>query len=497
MGLVAENFDERYDEITGQIAQVMGVINAANGELVDLLGHAQDEGLWDVCGIHSPGQWVGWQTGMAPARAQAVAKIVERHHELPTAVGALKAGELSLDALIEVARRAPANYERDITQYAKDGTITQLRNALRDYAYDPDTEAAKPKPREETRGVSSGTDTKGWWLKGRLDEDEGAVVDKALQTMLEDLNRQARDAAAEGEEPDRVTMADALTAMGEGALRAGEAAFPGSDRYRIHLHLDHHGGGDAGASESDDDPQLRFHLGGAVPAGLRSLLLCDAALRATVWDGATPLNVGRLTRVISRRMRRAIEHRDGGCRVPGCGRIHGLEIHHIVHWEHGGPTDTANLVTLCRFHHRIHHTGQLGIVGNADLRTEPGEVQGQLDETVLLHPTAHPLRFIDERGKVLPRGARPQGTPPDVDAAEAAADRGIVPTKPYEHPLGERQQRWGLHFNPNPLDPDPSPDDADVGEPSGDGGVGGRPEPTAMPPSARDGGPPSGTSPPA
>lgn len=172
MGLIAENFTERYDEVTAQIAQIMGVINAANGELVELLGQAHDERLWDVLGIHSPGHWVGWQTGMTPARAEGVAKVAERHEELPTAIEALQAGDLALDAVIEIAKRAPANYEQDLTKYAKDGTITQLRKALREYAYDPETQAAKPKPREETRGVSSGTDAKGWWLRGRLDEDE-------------------------------------------------------------------------------------------------------------------------------------------------------------------------------------------------------------------------------------------------------------------------------------------------------------------------------------
>ena len=89
------------------------------------------------------------------------------------------------------------------------------------------------------------------------------------------------------------------------------------------------------------------------------------------------MSTGRATRAISRRLRRAIEHRDGGCcTVPGCGRTTGLEIHHIWHWEDGGPTDTSNLITLCAYHHTCHHQGTLGITGNADLprHTAPGVV---------------------------------------------------------------------------------------------------------------------------
>ena len=43
-----------------------------------------------------------------------------------------------------------------------------------------------------------------------------------------------------------------------------------------------------------------------------------------------------------------------------------LQIHHIVHWEDGGPTDTWNLVALCDAHHRLHHLGRLQIAGDAD-----------------------------------------------------------------------------------------------------------------------------------
>lgn len=43
-----------------------------------------------------------------------------------------------------------------------------------------------------------------------------------------------------------------------------------------------------------------------------------------------------------------------------------MVIHHIVHWGHGGPTDTWNLISLCPAHHRAVHAEQLGITGDAD-----------------------------------------------------------------------------------------------------------------------------------
>ena len=50
---------------------------------------------------------------------------------------------------------------------------------------------------------------------------------------------------------------------------------------------------------------------------------------------------------------------------PGCGATRGLHAHHIRHWEDGGPTELDNLVLLCPFHHRLHHSGGITITGPA------------------------------------------------------------------------------------------------------------------------------------
>ncbi len=66
------------------------------------------------------------------------------------------------------------------------------------------------------------------------------------------------------------------------------------------------------------------------------------------------LNVGRKTRLISPALRRALTHRDHGCRFPGCG-LRFCDAHHVKHWAEGGETRLDNLVLLCRRHHRCVH----------------------------------------------------------------------------------------------------------------------------------------------
>lgn len=71
-------------------------------------------------------------------------------------------------------------------------------------------------------------------------------------------------------------------------------------------------------------------------------------------DDGRLVEVGARTRTIPPALRRALVHRDRGCRFPGCGLPFG-EGHHVRHWAEGGPTTLSNLTMLCRRHHRLVH----------------------------------------------------------------------------------------------------------------------------------------------
>jgi hypothetical protein len=131
------------------------------------------------------------------------------------------------------------------------------------------------------------------------------------------------------------------------------------------------------------------------------------------------MSVGRSQRIVPERTRRQVMLRDQGCRVHGCSVDKFLEVHHIVHWEDDGPTDTWNLICLCPHHHRLHHQGKLGIVGNADV---PSGV-------VFTNLAGNPIAQT---------GAKPK--PPEAPPP--------TPIGTYRHPLGERlDSRW-IYFNP-------------------------------------------------
>jgi hypothetical protein len=104
------------------------------------------------------------------------------------------------------------------------------------------------------------------------------------------------------------------------------------------------------------------HMGPALPAWVTEAWSCDATFQMLFASEGKALGVGP-ARTLPHRLRLAIEHRDGGCRVPGCGsRV--VHLHHIHHHAQGGPSETWNLVGICPTHHRALHRGDLRLSGS-------------------------------------------------------------------------------------------------------------------------------------
>jgi len=88
-----------------------------------------------------------------------------------------------------------------------------------------------------------------------------------------------------------------------------------------------------------------------------AILLCDPIITVLVVDLlGVPLDMGRTIRLVNRKQRRALRRRDGGCIFPGCDcPASWCDAHHVIWWEHQGPTDIWNLALLCRYHHGVTH----------------------------------------------------------------------------------------------------------------------------------------------
>jgi hypothetical protein len=102
----------------------------------------------------------------------------------------------------------------------------------------------------------------------------------------------------------------------------------------------------------------RAHLddGPAISPATLALIACNATISTMVHELSGAItDVGRRTRKVPPALRRALRERDHGrCRYPGCDSRR-TDAHHIRHWANGGPTNLANLISLCKRHHHIVH----------------------------------------------------------------------------------------------------------------------------------------------
>lgn len=386
---------ERTMQLEAEAARLVGVVAVAEARLVEIIDEADRDGHWE--GHRSVVAWAALKLGLAPGHARRLVRAARALRTLPVVRAVFREGRVTADHVAVLVER-DLTPEREVAavQLAEVASVTQLRRGLRHVplrtvddeaatAEAPTADAALP-----AAEVRFGDVGDGWWeARLRLPTPEGALVAKAIEAGRDAVFRDRNPDAAADAPPEGVTWADGLVRMAERSLdaldpatRAGRSP---SDRFQVHVH--HHV--ETGATE--------LHLGPAVVASAARLMACDASVTAWVDDDHHTLAMGRSQRIADRRVRRAVEQRDGGCAVPGCEQRRWLVVHHIRHWQDGGPTDTANLVALCGHHHRAVHAGELAFSGNPD--------RGQLVTR-------------DRKGRLLDAGRpEPPRGPPDIGGA--------------------------------------------------------------------------------
>jgi hypothetical protein len=99
-----------------------------------------------------------------------------------------------------------------------------------------------------------------------------------------------------------------------------------------------------------------------IDAATTERLTCDAEHIGDLESN----DLTRVTPTVPTAIRRKVFHRDHfACVVPGCRATRHLDLHHLVHREHGGDHSMSNLVVMCFGCHQRHHEGQLTITGRA------------------------------------------------------------------------------------------------------------------------------------
>ncbi len=345
------------DRLGDEIARLAAHLHAATYRLLVLI-HDFDEREGWADGFRSCAHWLSWRTGIAPGAAREKVRVARALASLPRISAAMERGALSFSKVRAMTRVATAENEGELVELAGHATAAHMEKIVHAWRWvDRLDDAEAEQARHESRNLRIHQDDDGMFVvRGRLDPEVGAVLEKALEWAEDQLYRRASV-----EERREVTVgqrrADAVGLLAEKALAGA---------------TDHKNQTVAADRPAPDRPirranrfQVVLHVGGGAPqvgglnvsAETSRRLACDAGLvvMAHEADGSI-LDVGRKRRTVPAALRRALEVRDRGCQFPGCGARH-TDAHHITHWADGGKTKLDNLVLACRRHHRALHEG--------------------------------------------------------------------------------------------------------------------------------------------
>ena len=370
--------DARVEVLFGELSELTGQRNAIDGRIVEIVAELDHDELCGATGAQSVAAVVAWKLGTSSGNAKTIATVAHRLAEFPRCAQGMREGRLSLDQVGVIAGRAAEGSDEHYAELASFATVSQLRTAVK---LEPRPEP-EPDPEPQASITKTSSDEKFTYYRITLPHLEAAKFDAALashrEALVAEWKRDHERRRRPGQRPPLPNSGAAFLRLVDAGWDAEVAARPHGQHTTVVVHVD------------VKDQIARLHLGPLLSDADRRYLTCDATCEVWFERAGQPIGAGRATRLISRRLRRALEYRHPSCAVPGCGATRGLHAHHIVHWEDGGATELDNLVLLCPFHHRLHHRGVITITGPAETLSVTDRAGRTLSSASLARPPTRP-----------------------------------------------------------------------------------------------------------
>ncbi|HEX3328161.1 MAG TPA: DUF222 domain-containing protein [Actinomycetota bacterium] len=326
-------------ELVESIGRLHAETSALQRSLLAFIREYDRRRLWERDGCRHMGQWLAGHLGVTVSEGLRWTTAAHALEHLPLISEAFEHGVLSFDKVLQLARFATADTEKDLIKWARRASVNAIHHRA-DVANRPalkDTTAADRQRFLTWWWYDDGT---GLEIEGMLPADGGHAVVTALEAIAAQLPREPADNASFEQR-----CADALVVLAMGSSGGSQ------DRAEVVLSADLAAlGGDRGGCE--------FEAGPVVHPEVARRIACDCRLQAVLRDpSGRAVGIGRRSRNVPEWLLRELTARDHGCCFPGCGTRRFTAAHHIVHWGRGGATDLDNLVLVCSFHHKLVHEG--------------------------------------------------------------------------------------------------------------------------------------------
>jgi hypothetical protein len=389
---------EQLETLADQIADLSLRIDMAKHSLLTHLREFDARDGWSGSGFISTASWLAWRIDIDPGAGREHVRVARALGELGRVDAEFATGKLSYSKVRAITRVATPETEQDFLDIATGATAAQIEKIVRAYRR---TRIDPGEPALDLRRFVRRAETRSGMVRieAQLTPEQAKVVWEALSAAL-DAGRRENVSAETGasskscvsvETPHaqvdplvlQAERTDALVSVAQSYLQHDEPRTLGSGYELVVMTTKEQleqGPGGIGGFLRDGTP---------VPLHVARMLACDCSrVDVEVAESGEVLDVGRARRTIPSAIGRALWIRDGGCRVPSCGRRHHLHGHHIEAWAEGGKTSACNLILLCPSHHTLVHEGQL-IVEIVDGKVEFRNAYGL------------PLRPAPDRGQDL------------------------------------------------------------------------------------------------
>ena len=291
-------------------------------------------------GARSLLDWVSARLRIRHATAGQLVSVARRLSDLPVLSARFACGDLSLDQTDAISRMATADTEEGLIEEAL---------GLSNLALDGMARRSAGRSTEDERSVWERRRLVRQWnldeselrFHGNLSAAEGKMFDQAIDDRVNVMGPNPETGMFDLFE---TRSADALVEL---AVTTGDQTVS-LPQMTVFADLE--------ALTSKADGVAELSKTALIPNETARRLSCDCVLETVITDGSAVVGVGRNSRTIPGWLRRLVNHRDSGkCQWVGCSNTRWLQVHHIQHWSHGGPTDLDNLILLCGFHHRFVH----------------------------------------------------------------------------------------------------------------------------------------------
>ena len=240
--------------------------------------------------------------------------------------------------------------EKKMLAAAETETPDQFRKTMRDHQNElsgDDGEARHERQRQARTGSFTEQDDGMWRLYALFDSTAAARIRKTLNAKT-DANWRFDNKRGRDHISDRHRRADALEQLITRQSSEGGKEQPQGTTLLLMADYDL-------VDNKLGNPRLAD--GTPLPASEFHKLACDADILCGLFREADtePIWLGSTSRHPNFALRAALEARDGGC--IGCQvEPEWCISHHIIEWQHGGPTQPDNLVLLCHScHDKVHY----------------------------------------------------------------------------------------------------------------------------------------------